>query len=181
MTISIYPKLLIAACIATSVLLPGSADAHPRKYKHSHKAKKTVTKKATQSAASTSTQSSAQIGTQANTQLTAQQATTLTLDINTATKPELTAVPGLSGEQLWMMVNFRTPFGYADAQDFASKVCSRIGINMGATDLKIGNNVYQGFQCVQASLSYQANGNTYSYALPVELTGSDIIPPAPTD
>lgn len=170
------------ALAALIIALPSATDALPRKYKHSHKLKKTAeatSKKTPGSAIINSNQPVTQNN--SSTTLAGTKASTLTLDINTATKPELIAVPGLSGEQLWMMTNFRTSLGYADAQDFATKVCSLIGINMGATDLKIGSNIYQGFQCAKASLTYQADGNVYSYALPVELTGSDTTPPAPPE
>lgn len=106
--------------------------------------------------------------------------TTSVLNINTMTKPELTAVPGLSSDAMWTMMNFRTPFGYDDGDAFATRVCSRTSVNFGSTDIQIGNQTLSGFQCAKAALTYQANGNTHSYALPIELTGSSTVPVAPT-
>lgn len=101
------------------------------------------------------------------------------LNINTMTKAELSPVTVLSSDAKWMIMNFRTPFGYADANTFATQVCSRISLNFGATDIQIGSQVLSGFQCAKGALSYQANGSTYAYALPVELTGSSTVPIAP--
>jgi len=106
--------------------------------------------------------------------------TTSVLNINTMTKPELTAVPGLSSEAMWTMMNFRTPFGYADADAFATRVCSRTDVDFGSTDIQIDTQTLSGFQCAKAALTYQANGTTHAYALPVELTGSSTVPVAPT-
>lgn len=106
--------------------------------------------------------------------------TTSVININTMTKPELTAVPGLSSEAMWTMMNFRTPFGYADADAFATRVCSRTSVNFGNTVIQIDTQTLSGFQCAKAALTYQANGTTHAYALPVELTGSSTVPVAPT-
>ena len=106
--------------------------------------------------------------------------TTSVININTMTKPELTAVPGLSPEAMWTMMNFRTPFGYADANAFATRVCSRTDVNFGSTDIQIDTQTLSGFQCAKAALTYQANGTTHAYALPVELTGNSTVPVAPT-
>ena len=95
------------------------------------------------------------------------------------TKQQLAAVPGLSSEAMWLIMNFRGPFGYADATQFATQVCSRTTVNFAATDIKIGTVLLHGFKCAKGSLTYSANGNSFSYALPVELTGSSTVPVAP--
>lgn len=103
------------------------------------------------------------------------------LNINTAGKPELAPVPVLSSDAKWHILNFRQSGPYVDGTDLASKVCSRVAVDFGGTDILIGSTVYQGFKCaVVASGSYWANGGTHAYSLPVELTGSAVIPPAPT-
>lgn len=106
--------------------------------------------------------------------------TTSVININTMTKPELAAVPGLSPEAMWTMMNFRTSFGYADADAFATRVCSRTDVDFGSTVIQIDTQTLSGFQCAKAALTYQANGTTHPYALPVELTGSSTVPVAPT-
>jgi hypothetical protein len=102
------------------------------------------------------------------------------LDINTAGKPELAPLPVLSSEAKWNILNFRAGGPYANVTDFASKVCSRVAVDFGPTDILIGGTLYQGFSCaVPASGSYFANGSSNTYPVAVEVTGSAIVPPAP--
>lgn len=107
-------------------------------------------------------------------------AASVTLDINTAGRPELSPLPVLTSDAKWHILNFRRSGPYLDGADLASKVCSRVLVDFGATDILIGGTLYQGFKCTAvASGSYWANGGTHSYTLPVEVTGSAVIPPAP--
>ena len=107
-------------------------------------------------------------------------ATTAPLNINTAGKPELSPLPVLSSEAKAAIVNFRAGGPYTSGADFAAKVCSRVAVDFGLTDILIGTTVYQGFKCaVPASGTYWANGGTHLYPVAVEVTGSATVPPAP--
>ena len=107
-------------------------------------------------------------------------ATSAALNINTAGKPELTSLPVLSSEAKAAILNFRTGGPYVSGDDLATKVCSRVAVDFGPTDILIGSTFYQGFKCaVPASGTYFANGGTHAYALAVEVTGSATIPAAP--
>lgn len=102
------------------------------------------------------------------------------LDINTAGKPELSPLPVLSSEAKAAVLNFRSGGPYTSGADLAAKVCSRMAVDFGPTDIVIGSAVYQGFKCaVAASGTYWANGGTHLYPVAVEVTGSAIVPPAP--
>jgi len=105
---------------------------------------------------------------------------TAPLDINTAGKPQLSPLPVLSSEAKAAILNFRTGTPYASGDDLATRVCSRVAVDFGPTDILIGSTVYQGFKCAApASGSYFANGGMHAYALAVEVTGSATIPAAP--
>ena len=105
---------------------------------------------------------------------------TAPLNINTAGKPELSPLPVLSSEAKAAIVNFRTGGPYTSGADLATKVCSRMAVDFGPTDIVIGSTFYQGFKCgVAASGTYWANGGTHLYPVAVEVTGSAIVPPAP--
>ena len=106
--------------------------------------------------------------------------TTAPLNINTAGKPELSPLPVLSSEAKAAIVNFRTGGPYTSGADLATKVCSRMAVDFGPTDIVIGSTFYQGFKCaVAASGTYWANGGTHLYPVAVEVTGSATVPPAP--
>lgn len=106
--------------------------------------------------------------------------TTAALNINTAGKPELSPLPVLSSEAKAAIVNFRAGGPYTSGADLATKVCSRVPVDFGPTDIVIGSAVYQGFKCaVAASGTYWANGGTHLYPVAAEVTGSAIVPPAP--
>ena len=87
-----------------------------------------------------------------------------TLNINTAGKPELSPVQVLTSDAKWHILNFRQSGPYTSGADFASRVCSRVVVDFGATDILIGSTLYQGFKCtVVASGSYWADGGTHAY------------------
>ena len=107
-------------------------------------------------------------------------ATTAPVNMNTAGKPELAPLTPLSSEAKSAILNFRAGGPYVDGTDFASKVCSRVAVDFGATDIQIGTAVYHGFAClIVADGAYQADGSSHVYALPVEDTGSATVRPAP--
>lgn len=102
------------------------------------------------------------------------------LNINTAGKPELAPLPVLSPQAKWAIANFRAGGPYLSGDDFATKVCSRVAVDFGATDILIGTATYQGFKCaVPASGIYLANGSSHAYPIALEVTGSATTPPAP--
>lgn len=171
MIYSVRPILASMAVLAliSSTLL---ADAYGRSSSH----RRPVAAKFTTHAPAASTSVSAAKSSPAS---SGSLVTSSVLNINTMTKAELRSVTALSSDAMWMIMNFRTPFGYADTNAFATQVCSRISLNFGTTDIQIGSLVLAGFQCAKGALSYQANGSTYAYALPVELTGSSTVPVAP--
>ena len=106
--------------------------------------------------------------------------TSTALNINTAGKPELAPLAVLSSQAKWAIANFRAGGPYLSGADFATKVCSRVAVDFGATDILIGTTTYQGFKCaVPASGTYLANGSSHTYPIAVEITGSATIPPAP--
>lgn len=102
------------------------------------------------------------------------------LNINTAGKPELAPLPVLSSQAKWAIANFRAAGPYLSGDDFATKVCSRVSVDFGATDILIGTTTFQGFKCaVPASGIYLANDSSHAYPIAVEVTGSATTPPAP--
>ncbi|APG62007.1 hypothetical protein LPB140_03335 [Sphingorhabdus lutea] len=123
--------------------------------------------------------SKSQVASVANSKLPAMASSNPLLNINSMTKADLSPLTIISSEAKALILNFRTPFGYNDANAFATQICSRVSLNFGSTDIQIGSAILQGFQCTKAGLTYTANGNSYSYALPVELTGSAAVPIAP--
>ncbi|MCY7279586.1 MAG: hypothetical protein LH610_01570 [Sphingomonas bacterium] len=106
--------------------------------------------------------------------------TTAPLNLNTAGKPELAPLPVLSSEAKAAILNFRAGGAYTSGADFAAKVCSRVAVDFGPTNIMIGTALYQGFTCaVPASGSYWADGAAHPYTVAVEVTGSAVLPPAP--
>ena len=106
--------------------------------------------------------------------------TTAALNINIAGKPELSPLPVLSSEAKAAVLNFRSGRPYTSGADLAARVCSRVAVDFGPTDIVIGSTLYQGFKCaIPASGTYWANGGSHLYTVAVEVTGSAIVPPAP--
>lgn len=146
---------------AGAALIAQPADAKPRRQPRPHSSVKPPAPAVTATAKAVSTTSAA-------------------LDLNTAGKPDLSPVPVLSSEAKSAILNFRAFQTYSDATDFATKVCSRVAVDFGATDIKINGVVSTGFKClVPASGLYQANGASHAYPLAPEITGTSTAPPAP--
>lgn len=102
------------------------------------------------------------------------------LNINAAGKPELGPLPVLSSAAKAAILNFKAGGPYVDGTDFATRVCSRVAVDFGPTDIKIGGTLYTGFKCpVPAGGTYTANGGSHAYPIAVEVTGSATVPPAP--
>ena len=105
--------------------------------------------------------------------------TTAALNINTAGKPELSPLPVLSSEAKAAVLNFRSGGPYTSGADLAARVCSRVAVDFGPTDIVIGSTLYQGFKCaIPTSGTYWANGGSHPYTVAVEVTGSATVPPA---